>query len=81
METVKKRVEILKGMHEYVLGHISDEEAYMSWICIVPDEPDDTDFRSIAEDDELWKYSCRLFGRLLKRYEQDNNSYTSYLVQ
>lgn len=69
METIKKRVGLLKGMHEYVLGHISDEEAYMTWILLVPDEPDEEDFQNIAEDDELWEESCELFSRVVRSYE------------
>ena len=66
---LKVRKDLLKQMHEYVRLHIDDEEAYMDWIIFVPDEPDEEDFENLAEDEELWKCCCRLFGKLIKRYE------------
>lgn len=63
------RKDLLKQMHEYVRLHIDDEEAYMDWIVLVPDEPDEEDFENIAEDEELWKCCCILFGKIIRRYE------------
>ena len=56
---------MLVTMHEYLRTEVSDEDAYMSWINIVPDEPTVEDFKELAEDDEDWKDCVQLFGRLL----------------
>lgn len=61
------KMNILGGMNEYV-KNLSDENAYMAWIDIVPDECTEDDLLFIATDDELWADTCRLFGSLVKRY-------------
>jgi hypothetical protein len=64
------RVSTLKKMHDAVLD-IPDEEAYMTWIYFMPDEPSESDFESIAEDDEEWNGIIKLFLRLLMTYNND----------
>lgn len=66
---VEMRINFLKQMHEYVRFHINDENAYMTWILIVPDEPQEDDFEFIANDEDLWTSACSTFGKLVKRYE------------
>lgn len=63
------RENLLVMMHEYVRREISDENAYMQWITIVPDEPFREDFEFIAENDEDWKICARMFGRLVRHFE------------
>ncbi len=64
------RVEMLKQMNKYVLEHIYDESAHMSWLMVaIPDAPTEDDFLDIAEDDEEWADICEYFGKTLKRYE------------
>lgn len=61
------KMNILGGMNEYI-KNLNDENAYMTWIYVVPDECDEEDLRTIAEDSELWVETCRLFGRLVEQY-------------
>lgn len=67
MNRQEMRELILRTMHEYIKTEVSDENAYMSWILIVPDEPTEEDFQSLAEDDEDWKDCVKLFGKLLNK--------------
>jgi len=55
-------------MHE-VIRTANNEDIYDVWICIVPDEPSDDDFQSIAEDDASYSEVWDLFLRLVKRTE------------
>lgn len=71
MDLVDLRTNFVKDMHEYVRTRIDDENAYMSWICLVPDEPSHEDFVDIASDNELWTDTCKLFGKLAKAYENN----------
>ena len=63
------RENLLVMMHEYVRMEIADEDAYMKWITIVPDEPIKEDFEFIAENDEEWQICARMFGKLVRCYE------------
>lgn len=68
-DLVTIRTNLVQDMHEYVRTRIDDENAYMSWICLVPDEPSHEDFVDIASDNELWTDTCKLLGKLVKKYE------------
>ena len=61
------RVKLLKAMDE-IVGDISDENAYMWWIEIVPDQASDDDFEYIAEDQELSDDVCRRFALIMNRF-------------
>lgn len=69
MSKQEKRAKMLKEMHEYLRTKVDDEEAYMCWIDLVPDEPDDEDFKEIAEDTSQWKACCIMFKALVKNYD------------
>ena len=63
-ETQKTRVELLKGMHAYIIN-LRNESIYGAWILTgIPDSPMEEDFEFFALDDDEWIYICRLFGRL-----------------
>lgn len=66
---IKSRVKLLKLMHE-IMMNMNHEEAYMTWIYIVPDEPSDDDFEYIAEDDDDFNEVVELFQRLFDRYKK-----------
>lgn len=58
---------ILGGMDSYI-RELGDEDIWEVWIANgVPDEATEDDLRFIAEDDELWRDTCGLFGQLIKR--------------
>jgi hypothetical protein len=59
------RMTQLKAMHE-LMRNANDEEIYMSWICLMPDEPREEDFKDIALDDESYNECFDLFIKLIK---------------
>lgn len=64
---MEERIEQLKVMHE-IMKNSSDEDIYCAWIYVVPDEPSESDFESIAEDDDSFEEVFSLFYDLyLKR--------------
>ena len=65
-ENVEERFICLKAMHTLIMA-ANDESIYESWIWIIPDECDDDELRSIAEDDpDSYANACGLFLRLMK---------------
>lgn len=64
------RMNLVGGMNEYVKC-MNDENAYMAWIMIVPDEATEEDLQDIAEDDEMFQEVVELFNKLIKRYGDD----------
>lgn len=70
MGTKELRIELLKGMNQYIID-MGDEEIYETWFSLgVPDEATDDDYEFIANDIEEWVYVCQLFGRLIREYEE-----------
>lgn len=69
-ELIQLRANMIGGMNEYARC-FNDEDAWMNWIMVVPDEATEEDIMDIAEDDELFNDVCMLFGRLIKRYGDD----------
>lgn len=62
--TIEKRIELLKDMHNYIID-MGDDLVYDIWIRDgVPDEPDDEIFEFIASNDDEWTEVCILFGKL-----------------
>lgn len=64
------RMNLVGGMNEYVKC-MNDENAYMAWIMIVPDEATEEDLQDIANDDEIFQEVVELFNKLIKRYGDD----------
>lgn len=63
---IERRIEFLKGMHNYIID-MGDDFIYDIWIRDgVPDEPDDEIFEFIASNDDDWREVCELFGKLVK---------------
>ena len=62
-ETRRARV---KAMHELV-RLANDENLYMRWIYLVPDEPIEDDFFEIALNDELYEDTIKLFKKLVAK--------------
>lgn len=61
------KMNLLGGMDSYI-RELGDEDIWEAWIANgVPDGATEDDLRFIAEDDELWRDTCELFGRLIKR--------------
>jgi hypothetical protein len=53
----------LKGMHHEVMN-MNDENLYFRWIMLVPDEPAESDFLEIAEDNEEYRDAIELYEEL-----------------
>lgn len=68
-ELIKLRINFLWDFHKYII-ELGDEEIYLAWIEEgVPDEPDEDIMREIAEDDEQWIDTVKVFSRLTAEYE------------
>lgn len=69
MGTKEQRIELLKGMNQYIID-LGDEELYAEWFSLgVPDEATEDDYEFIANEIEEWVYICQLFGRLIRDYD------------
>lgn len=64
---IQQRIKLLQAMHTLIL-YMNDENAYMEWIYLVPDQPSDEDFLDMAEDTLLYGEACREFRRLVGVY-------------
>ena len=62
--TLRARIAQLKAMHELMLN-ANDEEIYMRWILLMPDEPTEDDFVNIAEDTEEYNEFFDFFVKLI----------------
>lgn len=63
----KERAEFVQSMNN-VVKHLNDENAYMHWITVVPDEAEQADFDDIADDEELFDEVVYLFKNIMERY-------------
>lgn len=70
IKTRETRIKILSAMHELVIN-LNNENAYYSWIYIVPDGADMEDIIDIAEDDELYADAVELFKKIWNSYAKD----------
>lgn len=61
------RVENVKLMHETMLC-MNNENAYMTWIMTMPDEPSMWDIEDFANDKKEYCELCETFFRIVKRY-------------
>ena len=64
--TFEARLNQLKAMHS-LMREANDENIYMAWILVMPDEPSEEDFQDIALDDELYDECWDRFRSLIKK--------------
>lgn len=57
-------------MHQTMM-HMNNENAYMSWIYRMPDEPRLEDFNDFASDEEEYMELYLYFTKLLQHYIKD----------
>lgn len=57
---IAHRISLLKAYHQ-IICLLNDETAYMTWIYLMPDNPDEEDFEIVAEDEELFKDAVKTF--------------------
>lgn len=62
-----ERADFVRSMNN-IMVHMNDENAYMKWITVVPDEADEEDFKTIADNEELFDGVVYLFKDLMERY-------------
>lgn len=64
------KINLLKGMNEYICNNIGDEECWEIWIaCGVPDEATEDVYEFIATNHDEWLRICKLFGDLVNEFE------------
>ena len=56
------RVVLLKKMDRWLRDNINDEEIFMNWLYLMPDEATEDDYESIAENDEDFNECTRMFA-------------------
>ena len=60
------KMNLLGGMHDYVMHCIQDENLQDDWLVYgVPDEPSEEDLESIANDEHEFAKIAHLFGKLV----------------
>lgn len=63
-EIVEHRTYLAREMDKFIKNRVDDERIIDCWLmCGVPDGADETDYREIAEDDELWLDTVKEFTR------------------
>lgn len=67
---MKTKFENVKLMHETMLS-MNNEDAYMRWIYIMPDEPCDEDFEWFANDAGEYSDLVCVFISILDDYLKD----------
>lgn len=65
---VESRTILLAKLNS-IIKMMNDEEAYMTWIYLVPDEADWSDFNDIAEDDKMFEEVLEAFIRIFSNYK------------
>ena len=64
--TKEARITQLNLMHRLMI-EANDENIYMTWILLMPDEPTDEDIEDIAMDDEVYNECFDLFVKLIAK--------------
>ena len=59
---VVDRAVLLKKMDRWLRENINDEEIFMNWLYLMPDEATEDDYESIAENDEDFNECTRIFA-------------------
>lgn len=67
--SIDSKLTDVKMMHEAMLS-MNDENAYMSWIYTMPDQPTEEDFEYFAEDRENYDDLKETFDRLYDKYKK-----------
>ena len=60
------KMNLLGGMHDYMMNVVQDEDLQEEWLSLgVPDGADEEDLKEIAEDPQEFARVALLFGRLV----------------
>lgn len=66
-KTTEIRAIQAKAMHE-IISSLNNENAYESWIYLMPDSPTEEDFKDFGENPEMFNELCNKFVNLLGIY-------------
>lgn len=66
----EKRITLLKAMHTIMLN-MNNEQAYYTWIMVMPDEATEEDFVDTADDDDFFDAAKETFEYIMKEYIKD----------
>ena len=67
-EFFNTRAKLLKDMDKVIRSTVHPIEVFDMWLmCGASGDADDTDFREIAEDDELWLECVNTFAKIMNR--------------
>lgn len=56
------RAVLLKKMDRWLRDNINDEELFMNWLYLMPDEATEDDYEAIAGNDEDFNECIRMFA-------------------
>jgi hypothetical protein len=71
---IQNRIKLLKEMDSYICNTIDDEDIWETWIAVgVPDGATEDDYRFMAEDEDIWRETCILFGEIIKEVSKWTN--------
>lgn len=77
VEIITLRMNLLGGMHDYILNVVGDEDYIDVWLAEgVPDGADEDTLEGIARNESLWTEMCRLFGSIVENeyvYRKDED--------
>lgn len=66
MTDLEVKINTLKEINTYVLETIGDDDITDYWLTYgIPDDPNEDDYRFIAEDWDCWSDTLRAFRRCL----------------
>lgn len=65
-EKITLRANLLGGMNDYILEVIDNDEITDIWVgYCVANGAEEEDLIMIAENDAVWNYVCKVFGKLV----------------
>lgn len=62
---MSKDGKLIRDMDTFLRQNINDEEAFMRWLYVVPDECTDDDCDYVAEDPEEFMQALKIFAELV----------------
>ena len=70
MGTLEMRIELLKGMDAYIADTELTREKRDEWEEYIPPYAIDGDYEWVAENLQVWKEVCKLFGELIEKEDK-----------
>ena len=67
MGTLEIRIELLKGMDEYIADVELTREDRDKWEEYIPPYANDSEYEWVADNLAIWTDVCKLFGELVEK--------------